>query len=70
MRANIVQLSRVACLIDDAETDSARLDATATHRADGSIVCVVDGTWHVIDRDGKLRSPADYVRETFGLVAA
>lgn len=69
MHVNILQLSRVACLIDEAEGVLARLDATTTHRVDGSIVCVVDGHWHVIDRDGQLVTPADYVRDTFGLQA-
>lgn len=70
MQANMLQLNRVAILLDEAEGDFARLDATTSHRADGTIVAVIDGHWHVIDRDGQLRSPADYVRDTFGLVAA
>lgn len=69
MHANLLQLNRVAILLDQADGDLARLDATTTHRADGTIVCVSDGDWHVIDRDGRELSPADYVRDTFGLEA-
>lgn len=70
MHANIAQLNRVAILIDDAESDLARLDATETHRFDGSIVATVDGVPHIIDRDGELVDPSVYVERWLGLVAA
>lgn len=69
MHANILQLSRIAILIEDSESVLARLDATETHRADGSIVATIDGRPHIIDREGKLVSPADHVEAWLGLRA-
>ena len=56
---------------EDADSESvlARLDATETHRADGSIVATIDGRPHIIDRDGQLVSPADHVEAWLGLRA-
>ena len=56
MHANVLQLNRVAILIEDSESVLARLDATETHRADGSI-------------EGRLVSPADHVEAWLGLRA-
>lgn len=67
MHANVMQLNRVAILIEDSESVLARLDATETHRADGSIVATIDGRPHIIDRDGQLVSPADHVEAWLGL---
>lgn len=67
MHANVLQLNRVAILIEDSESVLARLDATETHRADGSIVATIDGRPHIIDRDGQLVSPADHVEAWLGL---
>jgi hypothetical protein len=67
MHANVLQLNRVAILIEDSESVVARLDATETHRADGSIVATIDGRPHIIDRDGQLVSPADHVEAWLGL---
>lgn len=67
MHANVLQLNRVAILIEDSESVLARLDATETHRADGSIVATIDGRPHIIGRDGQLVSPADHVEAWLGL---
>lgn len=67
MHANVLQLNRVAILIEDSESVLARLDATETHRADGSIIATIDGRPHIIDREGQLVSPAEHVEAWLGL---
>ena len=69
MHVSILQLSRIACLIEDSESVLARLDATETHRADGSLIATIDGRPHIIDREGQLVSPAEHVEAWLGLRA-
>jgi peroxiredoxin len=70
MHANLDQLNRVAILLDDSESVLARLDATETHRMDGTIIATVDGHPYIIDRDGQLVSAADHVEKWLGLTVA
>ena len=71
MKLTILQLNRLAILLDEAESDFVRVDPTETHRKDGTVVAQVDGrVLHVIDRDGVLVPLGDYVRDAYGLVAA
>lgn len=69
MHANLLQLNRVAILLEDSESVLARLDATETHRADGTIIATVDGRPHIIDRAGELVDPAAHVEQWLGLTA-
>lgn len=49
MHASILQLNRIAILLDEADADLVRL--TPNLRTD-TIHVIVDGKLHVIDRDG------------------
>lgn len=49
MHASILQLNRLAILLDDADTDLVRLEPNL--RTD-TIHVIVDGKLHIIDRDG------------------
>lgn len=69
MHANLLQLNRVAILLEDSESVLARIDPTETHRADGTIIATVDGHPHIIDRDGQLVTAAQHVEQWLGLTA-
>jgi len=50
---NLEQLSRVACLLSDAEADVAHVTESPTHHLDRTVFVRVDGRPHVIDASGR-----------------
>lgn len=70
MKLTILQLNRLAIVLDEAESDFVRVDPTETHRLDGTVVAQVDGrVLHIIDREGCIVPVGDYVRDAYGLTA-
>lgn len=61
MIVNLQQLSKMACLLEDADTDVVSVTETPTHAIDRTVIARVEGRPHVIDQAGHELPAGDYV---------
>lgn len=69
MKLTVPQMCRLAVLMDHADADLIRVEATDLHEVDGTVVARLAGEVHIIDPVGREVPAERYVRDVYGLTA-